>query len=310
MQITPAVIDAIFYNFSTVYQAAYDRIEPWYNKVSTEVPSTARENRYAWMRLLPRMRQWIGERKYLNIEAAAYTLANQDYELTVEVDRNDIMDDQLGVYGPTMSMMGEQAKRWGDDLVLSLLQNGSTNVAFDGQPFFSASHPTGQPGSSATYSNYTASGLALNAANYQTVRQTMLSYVGEDGKPLQIRPNLLVVPPQLESQARVILNADFIAPATAFGGNAASQMQSNVLKSSAELLVLPDLSTNATQWFLMDTTKPIKPFVFQLRKAPTMVPLTDPQSEPLFKRRKFVFGIDARGNAGYTLPFLCYAASA
>jgi phage major head subunit gpT-like protein len=310
VNITPAVIDAIFYSFSTQFQGAYARIDPWWTKVASDVPSAGRENRYAWLRLLPRMREWIGERKYANLEAAGYALANKDYELSVEVDRNDIQDDNIGVYAPFVQMMGEQAKRWPDDLVLSLLQNGSTNLAFDGQAFFSASHPTGQPGSASTYSNYSASAMALSAANYQTVRQTMMSYVGEDGRPLQVQPSLLVVPPQLEAAARQILNADFIAPAAAVGQNAASVQQTNVLKGSAELLVVPDLTAAATTWYLLDTTKPIKPFVFQTRKAPTFVPMADPTSENVFKRRKFIFGVDARGNAGYALPFLAYSATA
>lgn len=302
MQITPSSLDAIFYNFNTLFQGAYQRIDPWYKKVATEVPSTGRENRYAWMKMIPRLRKWIGERMLRNVEAAGYSLVNDDYELTEEIDRNDILDDNLGVYSPLIRMMGEQSARWPDDLLLAVLQGGTSGLAFDGQAFFSASHPVGDPAGS-TYSNLLST-TALNAANYQTARQTMMAYKGEDGKSLRITPNLLVVPPQLEATARVILNAEFIAPSSAFGGNAASQMQSNVLRNSADLLVLPDLSSEADAWYLLDTSKPIMPFVFQNRKSPTFTALTDPTTENVFMRKKFVYGVDARGAAGYTLPFL------
>jgi len=244
-----------------------------------------------------------------NVSAAGYSLVNDDYELTQEIDRNDILDDQLGVYAPLIKMMGDQSARWPDDLMTALIQGGTSNLAFDGQAFFSASHPVGDAAGS-TYSNLNASGFPLNAANYATARQAMMAIKGEDGKPLLIQPSLLVVPPQLEFTARQILNADFIAPGVAVGMNAASQMQSNVLKGSADLLVLPDLASESDAWYLLDTTKPIMPFIFQLRKPPTFAALTDPTLENVFMRKKFVYGVDARGAAGYSLPFLAYRGKA
>lgn len=302
MQITPASLDAIFYNFNTLYQGAYQRIEPWYKKVATEVPSTGRENRYAWMKMIPRLREWVGERLLRNVEANGYTIVNKDYELTEEIDRNDILDDNLGVYAPLIRMMGEQAARWPDDIVVALIQNGTSNLAFDGQAFFSASHPVGDAAAT-TYSNL-LTGSALSATTYQTARQTMMAYKGEDGKPLRIMPNLLVVPPQLEAVGRQLLNAEMIAPSGAFGINASGGFQTNVLRNSAELLVLPDLATEADAWYLLDTTKPIAPFVFQNRKSPQFTALTDPTQENVFMRKKFVYGVDSRGAGGYSLPFL------
>jgi phage major head subunit gpT-like protein len=309
VQITQASIDAIFYAINTQFQGAYERQQPWWNKVAMMTNSVTRENRYAWVRMIPRLREWIGERIYRNLETASYTLVNRDFEATIALKRNDLEDDQIGIYSHGIAQLGEQAARWPDDLVLDILQNGATKLCFDGQPFFSTSHPTGSP-AGGVYSNYLATGAALSSATYQTARQTMMGYVGEDGKPLRITPNLLIVPPQLEAVARQILNADFTAPAVALGGNAASVQQTNVLKGSAELLVLPDLTTNATRWYLVDNTKSVKPFVFQQRKAPTTVQLTDPQGENLFRRKEYIYGVDARGEAGYSLPFLAYSAAA
>jgi phage major head subunit gpT-like protein len=138
----------------------------------------------------------------------------------------------------------------------------------------------------------------------------MAAFNGADGKPLGILPNLLVVPPQLEQAGRQILNADFIAPTAAVGGNAANVMQTNTLKGSADLLVVPQLANEATAWYLLVTNLPIKPFVFQRRKSPTFQQFTDPTSPDVFKRRKYVYGTDARGAAGYTLPILAYRALA
>lgn len=304
MQLTPAVIDAIFYSFGTQFQAAYDSQTPWADKLCTQVPSNGRENRYAWLDKLPVMREWVGERQIQNAIARGYSIVNKDWELTVEVDRNDILDDNLGVYTPIVASMGVQAKLWPDYRCAEVLQLGTSLTAFDGQAFFSTSHPKNIDDSAAgTYSNLYA-GTALTAANYNTVRSAMLSYVGRDGKTLNVRPNLLVVPPQLEQTARQILNADFIAPAAALGMNAANVVQTNTLKGSAELLVVPQLSNEPGVWYLLDTTKPVKPMLFQTRKAPELIPYVNPADPELFRRKKFVYGVDSRGECGFTLPFL------
>lgn len=49
----------------------------------------------------------------------------------------------------------------------------------------------------------------LNAANYAAARAALSGMKGDYGRPLGIRPTLLVVPPQLESAALKIVNNEF-----------------------------------------------------------------------------------------------------
>ena len=49
----------------------------------------------------------------------------------------------------------------------------------------------------------------LNAANYGIARAAIQSMKGDGGRPLGLVPNLLVVPPNLESAARQILNSEY-----------------------------------------------------------------------------------------------------
>ena len=72
---------------------------------------------------------------------------------------------------------------------------------------------------------------ALNAAAYADARAKMASFKGDYGRPLGIMPNLLVVPPELESAGRKILNSELAA-----GG------ETNEWKGTAELLVVPWLA--------------------------------------------------------------------
>ncbi len=71
----------------------------------------------------------------------------------------------------------------------------------------------------------------LNATNYAAARSALKSMKGDYGRPLGIMPNLLVVPPTLESAGRKLLNSE-----NASGG------ETNEWKGSAELLEVPWLA--------------------------------------------------------------------
>lgn len=291
MRVTTAALLALNDAFEARYQTAYQAAEPWWNRVATEVPSSTKGNTYGWMLKLPRLRQWVGERVLQNVAAASYNLPNEHFELTVSVNRNDIEDDNLGVYNPTIDMIGQQARLYPDDLLAKLMQEGESTLCWDGQSFFDPDHPVNiNDPSMGTYSNLLS--LPLTPANYKAARAAMRKFKGEDGKSLRVRPNLLVVPPDLEGVALDILEAETIDNST------------NTMQGTAELLVIEDLADQPDDWYLLDVSRPIRPFVFQNRKAPQFAALTELTSENVFMRNEFVWGVDARGNAGYGLPFL------
>lgn len=68
----------------------------------------------------------------------------------------------------------------------------------------------------------------LDETNYAAARAAMMSLKGDNGKVLNIRPTLLIVPPSLEAAALKILNAEMVS-----GGN------TNVYRGTASLLVTP-----------------------------------------------------------------------
>ena len=311
MNITAPNLDAIYYGFNTQYQAALLNQPTYYQKFSQTIPSTGRENRYAWVDRLPRMREWIGERQLQNLSARGYTLVNRDWELTDELDRNTILDDQYGIFASmNVPLMAAQSKLWPDQLLVDVLQNGNSvsnpvYQSWDGQPFFSTAHPINFDNvAQGTFSNlFTGGGSSLTAATFNAARSAMIGYLGADNRPIGVMPNLIIVPPQLEVAARQILQATFIAPAAAVGMNAAAVQQTNVLTGMCDVLVHPYLANQPTTWYMLDTSQAIKPFVFQLRQAPLFVFKNKPDDSNLFYRKKFVFGVDSRGAAGFTLPY-------
>jgi phage major head subunit gpT-like protein len=61
-----------------------------------------------------------------------------------------------------------------------------------------------------------------------------------------------------------------------------------------------------TPWYLLDTTRMVKPLMFQKRRDYTFVAMDNAQDEAVFMQKKFRYGVDARVNAGFALWQLAY----
>lgn len=64
---------------------------------------------------------------------------------------------------------------------------------------------------------------------------------------------------------------------------------------------------SGTPWFLLDTTRMIRPILLQKRKPYNFVAKNQETDENVFTRKEFVYGVDARLNVGFGLWQLAYA---
>ncbi len=306
MLLNTANLSMMFTAFSLQYQGGYGSAEIFWRSLATLVSSSTSTMTYAWMEKIPKMREWVGAKTAQNLAARGpRVVTNKPYELTIQVPKHAIQDDAFGIFAPMAAHMGQQAAKWPDDVVgAKLLENPE---CFDGKPFFDANHPVNMDDAGAgVYKNYYSSGKALNATNYGFAKAAMRSFTGADGRPIGSRGKLLVVPPSLEETAMQILNSDYL-PKLADGasvGNGDVGMAQNVWKGSADVVVIDELEAESTAWYLIDNTKGIMPILFQLREAPVFTALTNPTDHNVFWAGNFVMGIEARGAADVTLPFL------
>ena len=295
MLITSANIKAMFVGFNTRFNNDLKQAKPWATQVATEFPSDGESETYAWETVVPQMREWIGERQFANLKSRDFTLVNKLYELSLEVPRTKLEDDKYNIFAtPRLTNMAKSVAKWPDTLIAPLMLNGESLATYDGQSFFSANHPVDQDdAASAVQSNYYASGYALTPANYGTVRNNMMALKDVNGLPLAIMPDTLIVPPQLADAGKKILENDLIATAV---GN-----ESNIYKNTCKLLVLPELISQPTVWYLAQLEDGIRPFIWQLRKAPEFTSQDTPESDNVFNLDMYRYGARARGNAGFGL---------
>ena len=57
--------------------------------------------------------------------------------------------------------------------------------------------------------------------------------------------------------------------------------------------------TEENAWYLLDTSRALKPIIFQERKAPTPAQMTDANAQKVFEEDVYTYGVDSRCNVGY-----------
>ena len=149
MLLNASALQGIHRSFKVLFQSAFEGAESRYDLISMTVPSTKKENTYAWLGEFPGMKEWIDERVVHKLKGHGYTIRNRSFESTIEVDREDIEDDDIGIYTPMVQELGRAAKVHPDVLVFGLLKDGWTTPCYDGKAFFATDHVQGD----ATVSN-------------------------------------------------------------------------------------------------------------------------------------------------------------
>ncbi len=298
MIVNKANLAPLFTGIKLTFNNALERAPATWEKIAMKVPSTGKSEEYKWLSSFPAMKKWVGEKAVKSLAAHKYTIVNDDWEVTVEVDRNDIEDDQTGQYAVQAKSAGLSAGMLPDEIVYDLVNLGFERPCYDGQYFFDTDHPVGNLSvSNKGTKQLSIDTLAKARASFGAARTQMRKVKDEDGRPLKIRPNILLVPVALEDVARTLMTADRLEDGKV-----------NIYKGTAEVVVSEEIQSD-TQWFLLDTSKPVMPFIYQERKAPVLVEQTSLENDDVFMRKKFKFGAEARAAGGYAFWQLAYGST-
>lgn len=304
-----AALSALFISFIAKYQDVYGATPVYLDKLATTTTCITEMVRFPWMGQLPTVREWIDDRVENSAALKFHDVTPKLFETTFGLSKSKIDDDQFGFFAShIIPEMARQARKWPDYRLVDEIR--ANREWADGKDFFATDHPihvdkpeiVGFDGNNYYENDYTACPLTLD--NYAMVRQKMMGRVGEDGKSLNVMPNLLVYEHSNEQTARHILMSSMVAPSTF--GNQTSQVGAidNVYKGTAEGLLIPEFGADVGRWYLCDTTKPIKPFGWLLREAFSFAQRTDPRDPVVFDKNKYLFGGRGRGEAFNGFPFL------
>jgi hypothetical protein len=162
-----------------------------------------------------------GELKHGGVMETTAPFSIDTFGRMLSIDRRDLINDDLGVFDEAARAMGQAAMRKLSDLVYD-------TVLTNAGPFFSSGNAN----------LLTGVDTALGVDSLELAIAAMLTQRDAEGNNLDIRPATLVVPPELQSTARAVLESEFItAPANAPTGNS--------MRKAVALEVEPRLSNAA-----------------------------------------------------------------
>ncbi|MBL9031169.1 MAG: Mu-like prophage major head subunit gpT family protein [Phycisphaerae bacterium] len=159
-----------------------------------------------------------GEFKHGGAEEATTQYKVDTYGKILSIDRRDLINDDLSLFDSVARVMGQAAMRKLSDLTYdTLLSNAGA--------FFAAGN-----------GNYiTGADTNLSPDSLGRAIAAMITQRDAEGNDLDLRPVVLVVPPELQTTARAVLESEFIAAQT-------NLPTGNSLKNAVGLEVEPRLS--------------------------------------------------------------------
>ncbi len=292
MDITQGNLEAVFNGLQAVFSEAVQSTEnDQINRLMEVVPSTSGTEEYPTSTLLGDLEEVLDEVTITNIGAFVQSVPNRTFARIVQVKRNDIADDNIGVYRPGVRQLGRRAALYPLRLAVDALLAGFAGEWIDGTTVFATDH---QWAGGRSWSN--RSDVALDATNFEAAVTALETRVGPDGAPLGLQPDLLVCGPANRSAAQAILEIQ-----TLEGG------QSNPNYQRCDLLVLSRFGSNPA-WLVMDTD-PVRPLILQDREGPEFTAKDSPEDDDAFYREKYAYKARRRCAVAVLAPWLIQASN-
>ncbi len=131
--------------------------------------------------------------------------------------------------------------------IAALLEAGESTTCWDGDYFFSASHPCNTKSSNGDYSNYQSSGSKApdDLGDLEEEVTLMRGVLDENGDKLGIEPDTILLPTELYQKAYNKYAVQQIVAQSSVGA-------SNPFLGKFNLVHVPEL-TNAKDWYLVDS---------------------------------------------------------
>jgi len=253
----------------------------------TETQSTSNKEGYGWLGNVPQLVEWTDERKLKGLMSFDYEIQNKAYEATLQVDRDMIEDDQLGAIKIRIQDLASRAKTHPRKLFFTALINGTSDLCYDGQAFFSASHSEGSSGTQSNIVTGTGTTLAQLQADIESAVAKMKGFKDDQGEPwyegdIKIA---IVCPLALEWKFKQLNSLELV------------NNSSNALKGQIAKVVSSGRFSDANDWYIANINPGLQAFIKQNRRAPEFA--SSEKGDRAFMSKMIAYGIDYRVGFGY-----------
>ncbi len=171
------------------------------------------------------------------------TFTHLKYTKGFKVSEELVEDDQYNVIKGKPAQLARAARRTGENSAANVLNRAfnTSYVGGDAKPLASTLHPRSDGGSS--QSNASATGITFTDTNFETGRIASRNQLDDKGMKIQVMPDTVVVPINLEKSANILIGS-MQRPGTA-------DNDVNVYANKYKMISWEYL-TSTTAWFLLD----------------------------------------------------------
>jgi phage major head subunit gpT-like protein len=244
---------------------------------------------FAFLGAVDKMRRFYDEARFSSFKNYMYSITALDYQAGLNMGVNEIKDNAKIDYLSKVKGLNRAARRLPPELIHGLLVNGTTDIGYDGVPFFSASHPVGmKPGT--TFSNLTSGVLSEATLNAGDI--AMQAFANDRGEILGLEPNLIVISPVLKQTAKKLFKSETTTAVSTVEGAGTI----NTVYGEYDYIVDP-LLTDVNDWYMIHNES-IQPFLYYIRQAEELE--FDPGDR--VKRKILYWSLSNRIAVGYGLP--------
>lgn len=304
MEITnQAVIDQANATFRAMWEK-FGGAEPGvWDRFTEVIPTDSETNTFDFVTAFPQVREWVGPKVYEVMRAYAWTITLKTFAKNLSQNFRKVRYDRNGMLGRAIKRFLTTTSIY-DKVVTDVLLANPTG--YDGVALFSASHPHGPGG--ATQSNTSAT--ALSYAQHKAIRVAGSSLRDENGEPLMVSYDTIMVGPSLIDLAMEITGSKTrvvgIDNTGAEGGTvvAAGQVDNylaNDLYTGGEMTVIKNprfTGSNASKYMYVDSKKGATPVLLLEGRKPEVVEQTKMESEARFNNNEMRWSVETDICAG------------
>ena len=175
------------------------------------------------------------------------TYVHDEYALGFKVSEVLWEDDQYNVIKRKAAQLGRSARRTQETSAASVFNRAfnSSYLGGDGDELCAVTHPRSDAGT--TQSNASATGITLTDTNLETGRLASRQQLDDRGLIIQVMPDLIVTPVDLEKTAEILIGSS-LRPGTA-------DNDLNFYQRKFQVVPWEYITQNNTLWFLIDKSQ-------------------------------------------------------
>lgn len=287
----------------------------WVPEISNYFESNQASEEYAWLGQVPALREYLSGLHPKGLTENSLTIANKEYEATLEVLRTEYDRDKSGQLLIRISELAARTNAHFASLLSTLLLNAPSTACYDGSYFFHTAHSEGSSGTQDNDITVDISGLGvtthstlgvtapsvgeMSGSIMKGVKQ-IIGFKDNQGEPMNelAQKFLVMVPVSLYDVAVAAATQKFIGSG-----------EENVLTSSGAFQISVAANARLTwtdSFAVFRTDGTIKPFIRQEEVPPEMDAVAQ-GSEYAIINKKHLYTVYTRRNVGYGLwQHACY----